>query len=47
MHQSLSKNFQPGTAAKQRTKADEMLVSPAIANALVVSIPVFEKEDFI
>jgi hypothetical protein len=35
MHQSSSKIFQPGTAAQQRTKADEKHFSPAIANALV------------
>ena len=38
MYQSSSKNFQPGTTDEQRTKVDEMHVSPAIAKPTVVCL---------
>lgn len=36
MHQSSSKNFQPELLMNSEPKADEMHVSPGIANALVI-----------
>ena len=47
MNKRTTKNFQPEEKLNNEQKADKKHVSPAIANALVVSIPVFEKEDFI
>jgi hypothetical protein len=40
MYKNSSKNFQPKLLIISEQKADEMHVSPAIVNALVVRIPI-------